>query len=212
MGAKLIVTLIMCLITVFLIVRNTVFADEIKFPEIAGVLEQKISIKNDVIESVKTGVSELQKACDLENNQEANGFQNANPLIQATKNNFNNAQKISFEIRQFFISERNKSVESFRNNCSLLGQIIGNKSSQRETCEKTRNKIEFIDRLFPSLDKNDRLESARSLTLYTLFQMEELKCTSPNFSSKIYAEIKTVLEPLDASIEEEFIRASKLIE
>jgi hypothetical protein len=42
--------------------------------------------------------------------------------------------------------------------------------------------------------------------------MEELKCTSPNFSSKIYAEIKTVLEPLDASIEEEFIRASKLIE
>ena len=212
MRAKLIITLIVCLITVFLFVRNIVFADEIEFPKIAGVLEQQILIKNDIIESVKTGVSELQKACDLENNQEANDTQNNNPLIQETKNDFIAAQKISLETRQFFISERKKSVESYRNYCSILGQIIGNKSSQKETCEKTKNKIEFIDRLIPSLDKNTELESIRSLTLNTLFQMEKLKCTSPNFSSKIHTEIKTVLQPLDASIGEEFIRASKLIE
>ena len=212
MRARIIVTLTVCSITIFLLVRNTVFADEIEFPKIAGILEEQILIKSDIIESVKTGVLELQKACVLEKNQEANDPKNTNPLIQESKNDFNAAQKTSLEIRQFFISERKKSVESYRNYCSLLGQILGDKNSQKETCQKTKNNIEFIDRLIPSLDKNAKLESIRSLTLNTLFHMEELKCTSPNFSSKIHAEIKTVLQPLDSSIGEEFNRAAKLIE
>ena len=210
--AKTINLLFVSFFTIFAFYDTSSLADELTFSRIASDLEQKILIKSDIIEAVRTGVSQLQKACDLENNEINDDTKNKNPLFEEIENNFLNEEIFREKTQNTLMSYRANALQTYRTNCSILGQIIGSNKTKKSTCENAKGTVEFVDRLIPSLNKNLELEKMRLSTLITLFQIEELQCTSPTFSNKIYTEFQTVLEPLNSSIVEEFLQASELIE
>ena len=69
MNAKTINLLFFTLFNIITCYSSSPIANELEFSRVASDLEQKILIKSDVIEAVRTGVSQLQKACDLETNK-----------------------------------------------------------------------------------------------------------------------------------------------
>ena len=212
MRAKTINLLFVTLFIVNAFHGTSTFADELEYSRIANDLEQKILIKSDVIEAVRTGVLQLQRACDLETNKLNDASKIENPLVKEIKSDFTDSEVFREKTQNTLVSSRTNALQTYRNNCSLLGQIIGSDETNKNMCKKAKGTIEFIDRLIPSLNKSMELEKLRSVTLNTLLKIEQLQCTSPMFSQKIYKEFQSVIEPLNDSIVDEFVRASKLIE
>ena len=188
------------------------FADEIKFSQIASSLEQKLLIKNDVIESLNVGVSQLEKACDLEKEKDDTGLENQNLFLQNSNSEKERSDEFIQDINVLVSTTRDNAIKTVRSKCGILGQIMGTSTADKQLCESTKNKIEFIDRLKPSLEKNRKLENLNFNTLSTLFEIETAGCTTQNFSEKVYTEMQSVLKPLDASIEQGFEEAVELIE
>lgn len=212
MNAKTINLLFFTLFNIITCYSSSPIANELEFSRVASDLEQKILIKSDVIEAVRTGVSQLQKACDLETNKLNNNPTSQNPLFEEIKSNFINAEIFQKKTQNALMSYRTNALQTYRKNCTLLGQIIGSNETDKDTCENAKQTVEFVDRLLPSLNKSMELEKLRSVTLNKLLQIEQLQCTSPMFSEKIYKEFQSVIEPLNESIVDEFVRASELIE
>ena len=196
----------------FLAVSFHASADEIRFSQIASSLEQKLLIKNDVIESLNVGVSQLEKACDLEKDKDDNKLENENPFLQKSKSEKERLNELIQELNVLVGATRDNALKTVRSKCGILGQIMGTNAADKQLCESTKNKIEFIDRLKPSLEKNKKLENLNFITLSTLFGIETAGCTTQNFSEKVYTEMRSVLNPLDASIEKSFEEALELIE
>lgn len=188
------------------------FADEIRFSQIASSLEQKLLIKNDVIESLNVGVSQLEKACDLEKDKDNNGLKYKNSFLEKTNSETERLYEFIKIMNISVNATRDNALKTVRNKCGILGQIMGTSTADKQLCESTKNKIEFIDRLKPSLEKNIKLENLNFNTLSTLFEIETAGCTTQNFSEKVYTEMQSVLKPLDASIEQGFEEALELME
>ena len=196
----------------FLAVSFHASADDIRFSQIASSLEQKLLIKNDVIESLNVGVSQLEKACDLEKDRDDSGLENENPFLQKSNSEKERLDELIQDINVLLSAKRDNALKTVRSKCGILGQIMGTNAADKQLCESTKNKIEFIDRLKPGLEKNRKLENLNFITLSTLFGIETAGCTTQNFSEKVYTEMRSVLNPLDASIEKSFEEALELIE
>ena len=185
-------------------------ADEIRFSQIASSLEQKLLIKNDVIESLNVGVSQLEKACDLEKDKDDSRLENRNLFLQKSSSKKERLDEFIQDINISVNATRDNALKTVRSKCGILGQIMGASAADKKLCESTKNKIEFIDRLKPSLEKNRKLENLNFNTLSTLYGIETAGCTTQNFSEKVFTEMRAVLKPLDASIEQGFEEDSKL--
>lgn len=187
-------------------------ANEIHFSKIASSLETKLLIKNDVLESLKIGVSQLEKACDLEKNKAENGLVNKNPFLEQS----NIKKQLSEEFSQSLIASidtiRGNAIKTVQNKCGILGQMMGSSPTDKQLCQNTKNKIEFIDRLKPVIDNNVKLKNLEYNSLSTLFEIESAGCASKNFSKRVFDEIQSVLDPLDTSIENELKEAFTIIE
>ena len=203
---------ILIVVTFFSTFSLSSFADELKHSKIAGALEQKLLIKNDVIESVSVGVLQLGKACNFEKNKNENNLEIQNQLFENIEARFENLNQFIQDIELSISKIRKDALQIVRSNCGILGQFIGNGQTDKKLCENTKEKIKFIDRLQPSLEKNKNLGKLQFSTLSTLFDIQTMQCTTQNFSEKIYKETQSVLMPLDASIKNELLEALKLIE
>ena len=204
--------LLLIVLMFFSAVSFNASADDIRFSQIASSLEQKLLIKNDVIESLNVGVSQLEKACDLEKDRDDSGLENENPFLQKSNSEKERLDELIQDINVLVSATRDNALKTVRSKCGILGQIMGTNAADKQLCESTKNKIEFIDRLKPGLEKNRKLENLNFITLSTLFGIETAGCTTQNFSEKVYTEMRSVLNPLDASIEKSFEEALELME
>jgi hypothetical protein len=200
------------LIMLFSAVSFNSHANETELLKVASSLEQRILIKNDVIETLNIGVSQLEKACGLEKNKEQNSLIDKNLFTEQLIIKKRRFDEFTQNLNVSINTARNNALKIVRNRCSILGQLLGTDPSDKQLCENTKNKIEFIDRLNPIIANNVSLENLEFNTLSTLVEIEYAGCTTNSFLEKIFGEIKTVLEPLNTSIENELKESLILIE
>lgn len=200
------------LLMLFSAVSFNSYANETELLKVASSLEQKILIKNDVIETLNIGVSQLEKACGLEKNKEQNSLIDKNLFTEQLIIKERRFDEFTQNLNVSINTARNNALKIVRDRCGILGQLLGTDPSDKQLCENTKNKIEFIDRLNPIIANNVSLENLEFNTLSTLVEIESAGCTTNSFLEKIFGEIKTVLEPLNTSIENELKESLILIE
>ena len=194
-----------------LIQTSNSFSDEKQYSKISDIIEQHLMIKEDVIQSVKAGTIQLQKACSFNSNSsQSNTALNLDEGFQAVKKDYDTSQRFFSELNKSLQKIRREKTTTYRNNCSIISNLLGNAREKETLCESTKNVLSFLDRLNISVEADKKLIDEKLSVMENLFSMKAQNCVSAQFPDEIYENMQTIIEPIDTIVRDEFKQAIEI--
>ena len=168
-------------------------------------------IKEDVIQSVKAGTIQLQKACSFNSNSsQSDTALNLDEGFQAVKKDYDTSQRFFSDLNKSLQKIRREKTTTYRNNCSIISNLLGNAREKETLCESTKNVLSFLDRLTISVEADKKLIDEKLSVMENLFSMKAQDCVSTNFPDEIYENMQTIIEPIDTIVRNEFTQATEI--
>ena len=126
--------------------------------------------------------------------------------------------KKDHDISQRFFNDLNNSIQkirrektsTYRNNCSIISNLLGNAREKETLCESTKNVLSFLDRLNISVEADKKLIDEKLSVMENLFSMKAQECVSAQFPDEIYENMQTIVEPIDTIVRDEFKQAIEI--
>ena len=187
------------------------FSDEKQYSKISDIIEQHLMIKEDVIQSVKAGTTQLEKACSFNTNlPQSDTALNLDEGFQIVQKDHDVSQRFFADLNNSIQKIRLEKTSTYRNNCSIISNLLGNAREKETLCESTKNVLSFLDRLNISVEADKKLIDEKLSVMENLFSMKAQDCVSTNFPDEIYENMQTIVEPIDTIVRNEFRQATEI--
>ena len=187
------------------------FSDEKQYSRISDIIEQHLMIKEDVIQSVKAGTTQLEKACSFNTNlPQSDTALNLDEGFQIVQKDHDASQRFFADLNNSIQKIRREKTSTYRNNCSIISNLLGNAREKEKLCESTKNVLGFLDRLNISVEADKKLIDEKLSVMENLFSMKAQDCVSTNFPDEIYENMQTIVEPIDTIVRNEFRQATEI--
>ena len=114
---------------------STSFSDEKQYSKISDIIEQHLMIKEDVIQSVKAGTTQLEKACSFNTKSpQSDTVLNLDEGFQTVKKDHDISQRFFNDLNNSIQKIRREKTSTYRNNCSIISNLPGE-------CQRKRNSV-----------------------------------------------------------------------
>ena len=109
-------------------------------------------IKEDVIQSVKAGTTQLEKACSFNTNlPQSDTALNLDEGFQIVQKDHDVSQSFFADLNNSIQKIRREKTSTYRNNCSIISNLLV-MPEKRNIVRKHKNVLSFLDRLNISVE------------------------------------------------------------